>query len=368
MQDKLGLYIHIPLCGKKCPYCNFYSCRYTKEMSDEYCANLTAMIKLYSQRYKSKTLDTIYFGGGTPSLLGTQRLVSLLDAIYKYFNCAVKETTIEINPGSGMKLDYSELAKAGLNRVSIGMQSVNADELAELGRKHTPDTIRELVCKIRNGGIDNISVDLMCCIPNQDIASLNKSIHFCKELDVNHISAYMLKIEEGTPFYQKRDLLNRPNEDEERNLYLFLCNELENLGYKQYEISNFSKPGFESKHNLKYWNCDDYLGLGPSAHSLVDGRRFYFKDGFSDFNNNITTFESEGGDEEEYSMLRLRLTQGLISEGYFERYHKPIPEEYFVRARELMSHNLTNVTDDSISLTTEGFLLSNSVIAKILWG
>lgn len=368
MQDKLGLYIHVPFCGKKCPYCSFYSCKYTKSVSDEYCEHLIEMIKLYSQRYESKTVNTIYFGGGTPSLLGTERIVSLLNAIFKYFNCSSEETTIEINPLSGMKLDYSALFNSGINRISIGMQSVNSDELAILGRNHTADTIKELVCKIRRSGIDNISLDLMCCIPNQSIPSLKKSIRFCKEVDVTHISAYMLKVEEGTPFYQHRDSLNLPDEDEERELYMFLCAELDRLGYKQYEISNFSKPNFESKHNLKYWNCDDYLGLGPSAHSLVDGKRFFFKDDFWSFYNNITEYESEGGDPEEYSMLRLRLSEGLKSQQFFERYRKPIPKEYYLRARELASHNLTRVTDNSISLTPEGFLLSNSVIAKILWG
>lgn len=368
MQNKLGLYIHVPFCGTKCPYCSFFSCRYSKTASDEYCEHMLKTFKLYSQRYSNKTVDTVYFGGGTPSLLGTARLITLLNATFECFNCSGEEITIEVNPLSGMNLDYSALFKAGLNRVSIGMQSVNSDELSILGRKHTADTIKALVYKIRQSGIDNISLDLMCCIPNQDITSLKKSIHFCKELDVNHISAYMLKIEEGTAFYQQRDLLNLPSEDDERNLYLYLCNELKELGYKQYEISNFSKPGFESKHNLKYWNCDDYLGLGPSAHSLVDGERFFYKDDFLSFYNNVTEYESEGADAEEYAMLRLRLREGIKSQLYFERYHKAVPKEYFTRAKELKTYNLARVTDNSISLTPEGFLLSNLLTAKILWG
>lgn len=368
MQNNLGLYIHIPFCGKKCPYCSFYSVPYSKATVDEYCEKLIESIFAYGKKYNSKTVDTIYLGGGTPSLLGTERIKNIVLAAKKAFNSNPIEVTIEVNPTSGTKLDYKILFEVGVNRVSIGMQSVNENELKNLKRNHSISTVKKLIEKIKNSGICNISLDLMCCIPEQTIDSLEKSIKFCAEMGVTHISSYMLKIEEGTPFFNQRQNLLLPDEDYERELYLFMCKKLEELGYHQYEISNFSKSGFESRHNLKYWNCDDYLGIGPAAHSLVDFKRFFYNNSLQDFYNNKIVFESLGGDEEEFIMLRLRLKEGVNNDLYYNRFGKNLPKEYLERGKKLSSLGLTKVEENSISLTTEGFLLSNTVIAKILWG
>ena len=368
MQDKLGLYIHIPFCGKKCPYCSFYSVSYSKSAVEEYCLNMIKQIVYYGRLYKNKTVDTVYFGGGTPSLIGSDRIAEILDAVVRSFNTELQEVTVEVNPNSGKVLDYALMKKYGVNRISVGMQSVNDNELKILGRRHSKSDIENLIDKIRASQISNISLDLMCCIPEQTVDSLAKSIEFCKAADVSHVSSYMLKLEEGTPFYNNSDKLCLPDEDNERELYLFMCRVLSEYGFKQYEISNFAKPGFESRHNIKYWNCDDYLGLGPAAHSLTDGRRFYFENNFSDFYDNKTVFESCGADEEEYSMLRLRLSDGLRNDLFMRRFDKPLPDEYFKRAAKLQKMELVRVDDNSISLTGSGFLLSNPVTAKILWG
>lgn len=368
MSNNLGLYIHIPFCGKKCPYCSFYSVSYSGSAVNDYCNGLTAVIQKYGNEYKDKIVDTLYFGGGTPSLIGTDKLLKIISVVKSSFKTDLSETTLEVNPTSGLYLDFSKLKKAGVNRISIGMQSANENELKILGRNHSLKKVQELVEKIHLCGIDNISLDLMCGIPEQTIYSLEKSIEFCVSLQVQHISSYILKIEENTPFFSQRDKLNLPTEDMESELYLFMCEKLKSLGYEQYEISNFSKPGFKSKHNTKYWNCDCYLGLGPTAHSFVDSKRFYYDASFKDFYDDKTIFEGNGGDEEEFTMLRLRLSEGINNYQYFKRYNKMIPNEYFERGKQLSKIGLTTVNSEGIALTTKGFLLSNLVISKILWG
>lgn len=368
MQKNLGLYIHIPFCEGKCPYCAFYSVPYSFDSIEEYYLKLIEVIKVYAAKYKDRIIDTIYFGGGTPSLLGTDKIVDIIEKIKLLFNTALDETTIEVNPISGLRLDFSSLKKIGVNRISIGMQSANEEELIALKRRHSIKHVESLINKVYLSGIDNVSLDLMCCIPNQTIESLKSSIDFCAKMGVQHISAYMLKIEEGTPFFETRSSLKLPDENQQCDLYFFMCEKLQKLGYDQYEISNFAKPGFESRHNLKYWNCDDYLGIGPAAHSLIDHRRLYYKNSFNDFYNNKVEFEGTGETAEEFLMLRLRLKDGITDQLYKAKFDRHIPEEYFERAEVLSKIGLTKVDKNSISLTTRGFLLSNTVIAKILWG
>ncbi len=311
--------------------------------------------------------DTIYIGGGTPSIIGDRALIGILESIYDSFSCCDPEVTIEVNPSSGSMLDFAALRRSGVNRVSIGMQSAVESELKLLQRRHTREDVKRLVYNVKDAGIDNVSIDLMCCIPNQSLETLGESIEFCCSLDVSHISSYMLSIEEGTAFYGIKDSLKLANEDEEKQMYLYMCRQLEKHGYAQYEISNFAKKGYESKNNLKYWNCDDYLGIGPSAHSLIDKKRFYFGESLDDFYSGKILFEPDGGSPEEYSMLRLRLTEGLRGDLYRERFGTEIPSEYISRALKLEKHGLVKVDGERIRLTPNGFLLSNAVTARILW-
>lgn len=362
----IGLYLHIPFCDGKCAYCDFFSKCGSQNDFDKYTENLCKAIENYSKIYKRK-VDTIYFGGGTPSLLGSTRLCTILQSATKYFDVDKNaEITLECNPTSREQVDFAKLHKAGFNRLSIGLQSANDDELSILSRKHTANQAKHTVAMARKGGFTNISLDLMLCVPKQTKESLQRTIEFCKECDVEHISAYILKIEENTPFYKMKDSLSLFTDDEQADIYEFAVNQLSDYGYKQYEISNFAKVSFESKHNLKYWHDEEYIGLGPSAHSFVDGKRFYFPRNIESFYNNETVFESNGGYEDEYIMLALRLTEGLIFEKFEEKFGHELPKKICDRAKILQTQGLVEINKKSLSLTVKGFLVSNSIISHLL--
>lgn len=360
---KIGLYIHIPFCNGKCPYCDFYSIKNNEEYIDEYVTNLNKRIVLYKDRL---TADTVYFGGGTPSLLGTKRIVSILENIYRSFGTQSTETTLEVNPESAGLLDFKVLASYGINRISVGMQSSDENELLTLGRKHSACDVQKTVEAARSGGIDNISLDLMIGLSGQTPKSLEKSIRFCSELDVSHISSYLLKIEKGTLYYKNKDKMCFPDEDTVCDFYEYTVQRLAELGYIQYEISNFSKPQMESKHNLKYWNCEEYLGIGPSAHSFIDGKRFFYNRSISDFYDNKVIQDGTGGDVEEYIAMRLRLSEGINYEKFKKYFGYEFPSEYRRKAELLKDTGLVKFDKESISLTPRGFLCSNAVIVSII--
>lgn len=359
----IGLYLHIPFCKGKCPYCDFYSTTPKDDVMDLYTHTLCGKIKTENRLY-----DTVYFGGGTPSLLGAERISKILVCINKTENC---EVTLECNPSDAgaenSDFNFSTVKNAGVNRISLGLQSAVESERKALGRKSGCAEIERAIKRANEAGISNISLDLMLGIPNQTKESLKESIDFCSASGATHISAYILKIEEGTFFYKTKDKLTLPDEDETCDLYLYAVEELEKAGFKQYEISNFSKNGFESKHNLKYWHCEEYLGIGAAAHSFVDSKRFYYERSIESFINGAPPVDDgKGGSEEEYIMLTLRLCEGLNFKKYNSKFGKEIPQSFIKRAKELEAHKLTKVTEDSVSLTTEGFLVSNSVISSLI--
>ncbi len=359
----LGLYIHIPFCNGKCPYCDFYSLKQTEESMDKYVSYLNKKIS----SYKDYTADTVYFGGGTPSLLGTDRLISLLKNIHDSFGDIQRETTLEVNPESAKCLDFEKLKFYGVNRVSIGLQSANDSELEILGRKHTTDDVRNTVKTVQSSGIENISLDLMIGISGQTAESLTQSIEFCADLNVYHISAYILKIEEGTVYFKKKDSLNLPDDDTVCDFYELMVDKLGSLGYEQYEISNFAYPGFESLHNLKYWNCEEYLGLGASAHSFIDKKRFYYSRSIRDFYNDKIIPDGTGGDEKEYIAMVLRLSDGLQYRKFRSYFGYDLPRHYIDNAKKLDKTGLLYVDDIGIRLSPKGFLCSNSIITTILY-
>ena len=360
----IGLYIHVPFCAVKCPYCDFYSVNANDSIMDDYTSVLIDRIKSYKGLYSA---DTVYIGGGTPSILGTKRLKSILSAVNSSFGNNSQETTIEVNPRSSRFLDMAVRKEHGINRVSIGLQSGNSDELEVLGRRHTADDVNRAVEYIKNGGIDNISLDLMLGISRQTEESLSKSIDFCHKLDVKHISAYILKIEENTPYYNIQDKLNIPDDDYVCDLYEHAVEKLKSLGYNQYEISNFCKSGYESKHNLKYWHCEEYLGIGPAAHSFIDGKRFYYNRSIDDFRRGIIVEDGTGGDPEEYIAMALRLSEGLQYDKYEERFGIKFPERCKKNAELISKTKMLTVSSDGINLNPKGFLCSNSIISKILY-
>ena len=366
MSNSLGLYIHIPFCHSKCPYCDFFSIRGKDIDYIEYSEILKKNIVLWSKKI-NKEVDTIYFGGGTPSVMGADLLADIQSCIKENFkvtnNC---ETTLEVNPQSGKFFDFEKVSKQGFNRVSMGLQSANHDEQKALGRTHTTKDVINTISLIRNANIDNISLDVMMGIPHQTKDSLKNTLDFCIDNNVNHISSYILKLEKNTVFYKRQDKLDLPSDDETSDLYKFAVEYLGEKGYNQYEISNFCKSGFESKHNLKYWMLDDYLGIGPAAHSYLDNKRFFYNNSFEEFKKNIVVDDGIGGTQEEYIMLQLRLKRGIVFAEYEKAFGQKITKDFLDKAYKFAKLGLLNIDDRSVSLTINGFLVSNSIICELI--
>lgn len=366
MSNSIGLYIHIPFCKHKCPYCDFFSGNADENAFDNYVIELKDKIKYWSEKAK-RDVATVYFGGGTPSVLGADRLCDILDFIKSNFNIQNNaEITVEVNPDSAKTIDFKKMYACGFNRISMGMQTAVEDELRLLGRIHSIDDAKTSVERAKSAGFNNISLHLMMGIPNQTIESLEKSISFCADCKVTHISSYILKIEENTPFYKVQNKLKLADDDMQAEMYLKAVEMLDSLGYKQYEISNFAKQGYESRHNTNYWRCGEYIGIGPSAHSFFEGKRFFYSRSMDDFNNNKLSFEGTGGDEEEFIMLSLRLKSGLNYSEFEEKFGYTLPSYIIKKAKEYEKYGYTNVTDKSISFTPKGFLVSNSIISELI--
>lgn len=346
MSEKSGLYIHIPFCVSKCPYCDFYSVKYEKDLAEKYVDTLISKMK----EYEGASFDTIYFGGGTPSALEPKMIEKILNEARKHFNIDDNsEITIECNPSKNLENDFKIYKECGINRVSIGMQSAVKTERLALGRRAGKEDVKKAVFDARGAGIFNISLDLMIGTPKQTNEGLNETFNFIKEMDVPHISAYMLKLEENTPFFKLQDKLALPSEDEVCDSYIKVVEALESMGLHQYEVSNFAKIGFESKHNCKYWELVDYLGLGPSAHSLWNGTRFHYNNDFE------KVIDCNGGDEEERIMLGLRLKKG-IKKGLINTDLTPFIKAGFMEEK-----------GENICFTPKGYLVSNTIIADILY-
>ena len=361
--EPIGLYLHIPFCNGKCPYCDFYSVTPCGETVDKY---INALCKKIDD--EGRIYDTVYFGGGTPSLIDSDNIAKIMSHIKRTDDC---EVTLECNPSDTGRVDsafdFGVVAESGVNRISMGLQSSNNTERKILGRRGGCDDVERAIERARNAGIDNISLDLMLGIPSHTEESLKESIAFCKNSGVQHISAYILKIEEGTPFFKIKNTLDLPDEDKTCDLYLTAVSELEKAGFYQYEISNFSQKGFESRHNLKYWHCEEYLGIGASAHSFVDGKRFYYERSIDGFINGAKPIDDgAGGDEEEYIMLALRLSEGLNFQKFKDRFGYSLDEKIIQKAKLLEKHGLVRVSENEISLTVDGFLVSNSVISSLV--
>ena len=374
-KNSKGIYIHIPFCLNKCPYCDFYSVNLNEELLKKYTDALCFEIHKTANELKQKKstlkniVDSIYFGGGTPNLIGLKNLEKITKTIYNNFILSPSsEITIELNPSCHNDINFYDLKSIGFNRLSIGMQSINDYELSILGRNHSSFDIKQILSKARKSGFNNISFDIMTALPNQNKSDLIKSLEFCVNNDIPHISAYLLKIEKGTKYFKIKDSLILPSEDIEAELYLITNEYLISKGYEHYEISNFCKFGMESRHNLKYWNCDEYIGFGPSAHSFIDGKRYYYRRSINEFiNNPIKIYDGIGGNSQEYCMLRLRLKHGLENKEYKKRFGSNIPEIYYQRADKYVNSGFVKIDESGIKLTPKGFLLSNSLILNIIY-
>lgn len=368
MKNPIGLYIHVPFCLSKCPYCDFYSTSFDSEIAEAYTRAVLRAIEKSPR--KSHAADTVYFGGGTPALLGAKNLSRILETAAKYFRFTPNpEITLEANPAAALELPM--LRRAGFNRISFGAQSGIDAELEQLGRLHRAEDARRSILAAKDAGFENISADLMLGIPCQTGESLRQSIGFLAGLPLSHISAYMLKIEEGTPFAIQGKSKLCPDEDALAEMYLGCVNMLSALGFKQYEISNFAKNGARSRHNLKYWQLREYIGIGPSAHSFIDGLRYFFPRDLGAFIKAENPYElavpdGEGGGFEEYAMLRLRLCEGLDLQQAKAIYNIEV-SGIAEKARVLERNRLLKTEGDVVALTPEGFLVSNSVTTNLLF-
>lgn len=356
-----GIYFHIPFCAKKCPYCDFYSLPYRKEMTEQYVAAILRNIAAYTIE---DTVDTLYFGGGTPSLLSTGQTERILDACYSHFCIADDaEITMEWNPTGNRSQQLRQLRMLGINRLSVGTQSFSDAQLKLLGRTHSAADGIRTVEDAFSQGFTNISCDLMLACPQQTESILHETLQTLKTLPVTHVSAYLLQVEEGTPLSGDTELLSRlPDEDTAADYYLQTVSELAEAGFLQYEVSSFAKEGFQSRHNLKYWKCQPYLGIGAGAHSCFNGRRFRVQKDAAAFceapvQSEILT-DANPCSKEERLMLALRTSDGILRSELSEQAEKKLPM--------LFHAGYLQRKQNRIALTAEGFLMSNAVINALL--
>lgn len=376
MNQTLGLYIHIPFCRSKCAYCDFYSLAGQEARMDDYQRALLAHLTEAAPLAASYMVNTIYFGGGTPSFYGEKRLTALLKQIQKHYQVDKQaEITLEANPDSVEPKMLKRLRKAGFNRISLGVQSADDGQLASLGRPHTFAQARQAVEWARQAKFQNLSLDLICGLPGQSEESWRDTVEQALSLEPEHISAYGLKVEEGTPLCRRVEAGEvLPDDDVQADCYLWTVERLEQAGYGQYEISNFARPGFRSRHNCKYWLTRPYMGFGPGAHSDFGERRYSFIRDLEGYIKGVL----EGGpivDEDdpipqkersgEYLMLRLRTAHGIEEWEYRRAYFMNF-EPLERRLEEYERQGLACRCDGRWRLTPKGFLVSNQIIGELL--
>ncbi len=367
-----GVYIHIPFCNSKCPYCDFYSYRCKREEQEKYIDSLIDEINTWRRADEflkgEFVADTLYIGGGTPSVLSENDLTRIITAAKKRFNMGDSpEITVECNPSSDIESLIPCFKKTGVNRVSLGMQSAVDSERRTLGRNADQKRITEVIKLLKDNGIDNISLDIMLGTPSQTSETLKKTLAFAIGCEVKHISAYILKIEDGTFFDTHKDRYDFPDDNAVCDLYEQCADTLEKAGFSHYEISNFAVPGYESRHNTKYWELENYLGIGAAAHSYIDGKRFYFKSDTESFiNGEKAIFDGFGGDSEEYIMLKLRLKEGLNLTELKKLYGEKVTEKINKKAPLFKEQGFVNFDGENLSLTRKGFLVSNSIISELI--
>ena len=367
----LGLYIHIPFCKAKCAYCDFYSLAHSEEKMDAYMAALLRHLEEVAPRAAGMQVDTVYFGGGTPSYLGAARLCRILQTVLRRYDVARDaEITLEANPDSaGDWKELRKLRRAGFNRLSLGVQSTDDALLRRIGRIHTYEQVQQAVTAARKAKFTDLSLDLIYGLPGQTMEDWQRTLADAVALGPEHLSCYGLKLEEGTPLWQQRQTLTLPDDDAQAVMYLYTVAALGEMGYEQYEISNFAKSGKESRHNLKYWRMEEYAGFGPGAHSDFGGVRYgYVRDLDSYIAGRLVLSESETDStlarDYEYVMLSLRTAAGIDRQTFEKRYRQRFqPMETLFEQYE--KAGLASRTEGGWRLTPRGFLVSNSIIAAL---
>ena len=366
-----GIYIHIPFCIRKCPYCDFYSV--TKEA--DLCARYITALKNEILSFDPVEADTVYFGGGTPSLLTPGEIHEIITLLKKHNKITENaEITMECNPASVTVEQLRQFRETGINRISLGCQSFQPQLLTHLGRLHSADEAKQTVMDAKTAGFDNISVDIMLGIPYATPETTRADAEAALSLGVQHVSAYLLKICEGTPFAD--GVPGIPSDDVQADCYKVFCDVMKAGGMHQYEISNFAVPGYESRHNKKYWQCGQWLGLGPAAHMSTGNFRASFPksiriflDRFEDAPSTdpLRFFKYEGYvDGEEYIIMALRTDEGVSRSVLKNRFGLELTEEQETFLSNCEKHGLVEKDGDHIRLTEEGYLLSNSILSELI--
>jgi len=370
-----GIYIHIPYCRKACYYCNFHFSTSLKSSDDTIKAISTELS--HRKKYISKNIDTIYFGGGTPSLLNTSSIGYLLNQINKYFNIdANAEITLEANPEDINKAKVSDYSSFGINRVSLGVQSFDDQILKSLNRQHSGIQALDAVEILKNEGVENISIDLIYGIPGQGNETWQMNLSQAVELEIQHISSYALTIEDKTAFghWQKAGKIHAVEDVKYNDDYNIMCKTLAIAGYTHYEVSNFSKAGFESKHNTSYWQQEDYLGLGPGAHSYNGiNRQFNISNNATYINaikNGDLPFEEEVLSESqlfnEHLLTCLRTNQGINFSDFERRFGVNLYDQHKKFIDQCLQEKLAKLVDGQFILTDAALILADSVIIEMM--
>lgn len=391
ISKKLGLYIHIPFCIRKCSYCDFLSFTASDQVKEQYVQQLIRELQVRSAAFKDYFLDTVFLGGGTPSVLEGRQIAEIMEAVQGNFKLERNaEITMEMNPGTVNEEKLIAYRKAGINRISFGVQSMQNKELELLGRIHTVEDFLQNYKAARKVGFSNINMDLMSALPNQTLKDVKKNLTEAAKLSPEHLSCYGLIIEEDTPFYQvyeEQELRRQageerqedalPTEQSEREMYQWISDFLEEQGYVHYEISNYAKPGMECKHNLKYWERKEYLGAGLGAASFVGDIRW----------SNLRTMEeylqadieqepeklveerevvNEISAIEEFMFLGLRTIQGISKTEFYQSFGKEYMQVYQTVHHKMISQGLLEEEGDRVRLTKQGIDVSNYVMGEFM--
>ncbi len=381
-RSPLGLYVHIPFCERKCPYCDFLSAPATEAVREQYVDMLCKEIAGYKKEAEGYILETVYFGGGTPSVLNGVQIEQLLKVIQETFVIEMEkaEITLEVNPGTVTKERLEAYRHLGINRLSIGVQSAKEKELRLLGRIHTFEEAKQCYHWAREAGFDNISLDVISALPGQTLQDYKETLDELILLNPEHISSYSLIIEEKTPFYElyaegKEKAEELPDEETDRAMYVYTRERLSEAGYERYEISNYARPGYESRHNSSYWTGRPYLGVGLGASSLFTNARYHNETDLSVYLSAVAAGEDirreterlvESEKMEEFMILGLRMTCGVSKKEFSERFGCAMETVYGQALKRLEKEGLLNVTEDRVALTERGIDVSNRVFLEFV--
>ncbi len=382
-KKQLELYLHIPFCQEKCRYCDFLSAPAQEEVKESYIKALHEEIRQKSKAYEHYSVPSVFIGGGTPSVFDGAAIARLMESLYTFFSVEKNaEITIECNPGTLNREKAAHYRQAGVNRISLGLQSARDEELKLLGRIHTFEAFLKNYDAVRSAGFDNVNLDLMFGLPMQKRSHWEYTLKQAAALAPEHISAYSLIIEEGTPFFQQfeEDCLRRdrgeapyylPDEDTERGMYEYTKEFLKDQGYHHYEISNFAKPDKVCRHNIGYWKRENYLGLGLGSASLIENRRFsntrdlnaYGRGFYEPCDLQILSVQEQ---MEEFMFLGLRLGKGVSSREFQNAFQVSLKHVYADTIEKLCRQGLLKKKEDRLALTSQGISLSNYVMAEFL--